>query len=781
MKKSLFLLFLIFSTLLAIGNNFSYPLVAIPDGVDAGSVNPAGLGISRGFSLQFNVFNSDTSMENRGNIYTRFGNLSAGINWGDSDRNRHIAFGSRIFTGNYLLWGSTWRSDIAGNHYDLGLLSRPCSWFSLGAVWENMYSTNNNISSVLKAGIGIRPFLGNSRFTILGGIEYNDDIEFQDIPWAIGFQSEFIKGLKLNFLYDKNEKYSIGLETSFNYTSFGSSQNISEDNKITSGYSYLRIDSENQGSVISEPHRCYSVNLGLTYLEDPTTYLIFGDNGIRFFQLVDALSKGLEGKLPEHIFLNLNNYSLDWAQTEEVRNLILKYKDKGIEVFAYSRSYNDLSYYMATVADHIMLYKVGSLEINGLAVIVPFIKRALEKYDIGIDIVYEGDFKSASEIFTREDMSEYFREANSCILEDRINVYYSAISEGRNISVDSVKGMFDSIYINPEKALEAGLIDELIYEDELYDLLDLRGSSVAYNILNLSKISHREDAWTEKPKIALICADGGIIVGESGVNPIPIPFIGGKNMGSETIVRMIRAAKNDRSIRAVVMRVTSPGGSGLASDLIWREVELCSREKPFIISMGNVAGSGGYYISCAADRIFCDRNTITGSIGVISLKPVFGKMMENIGITFDTITTNPNALFYSTTFPMTEEQKEIFERENESFYRDFVYKVSQGRDMDYDTINSLAQGRIWSGDTAVKIGIVDEIGGLYEALNYTAEQINVENWNNIEVIVNPGSNLSIGIPFGEIYSLLNLDIIDIIEKENEKTLYDPYLEYIEIE
>lgn len=773
-------MFLTFIMLVAslFGGNFYLPFTAVPDGPDAGLVNPAGLAAQKGATFRFDVANTDSAVKNYGDFYLRAGSLSGGGCWGDVGREYHISYGTGILSRYRLMAGTTFRNSEGENHIDIGFLSRPLKWISLGATVNDVFSTEDQYDPSYRFGAALRPFGGNERFTLAAGGIYEKDTESDSIPFSAGILVEPVRGLRLSAFYDRDETFSLGFETSFGNVTAGTSQLMDEDERISGGFSYVRLDSRNQYSILPLPAPNIRLDLGREYPEDPVSFLFFMPKKERFWTLVESLRKGLEGKPPSCIVLKLDGYTLDIAQTEEIIALIELYKMKGTKVIAYARYYDDLSYYMACAADQVYIYPEGYMQINGLGIAFPFLARGFEKYHLTADVEYIGEYKSAGEVFVNERMSEACREQYTEIINDNWGLYETAIVTSRNIISDSVLSIVDRGSFSARKALEAGLVDGLLYEDEFTEMLKDTFGGRFVDAVCLAGIQYREDSWEYKPRIALIIADGAINTGESGVNPLPV--IGGKVLGSETLVRIIRSARLNDDIKAVVMRVNSPGGDALASDLIWREVYLCAREKPFIISMGGVAGSGGYYISCGADRIFCDAGTLTGSIGVVSLKVSFGSMLENIGVTFDTVSTSENAFMWSGLVPMTEEQKMLHKEEVRDFYENFVLKVAAERELSFDSLNVIAGGRVWSGQDAVNIGLADEIGGIDEAMIYAAKSAGKDDWLETEVVINPGQG-SFGImDLGGALSIFRIDFGNNSGNGNTIMYYDEYLDGIEI-
>lgn len=770
------LFILLFSLVVNVNSEpITSPLVAIPDNTDGGLENPAGLAVSRGLSIRLDLFNSDSSFHDQGRIWLRMGNLSGHTSWGDGSSTHHFAWGTRILKSNLLMMGSAveWRE--GGKYLNFGILSRPYNFLSVGGSWKEAWSSDDSDTSHLLLGCGIKPFNNYNRLTLLGGMEFilngDDDPQFS---WGLNW--ELIKGFQFTCLTDQNQNFNVGIQVSFGHSSFGTRQTV-RDEKIDGGYSYLQYNSENQYSVIPRNKNLVSFDLSQPYYDQPPRWLIFSQ-GERFFDLVYSLEKNLHGQVPSYIYLNLNQYGLTWSQTEEVRELLEQYQQRGTRIIVYANDLSDHSYYLACLADKLFIQPQSYISVDGLAWHVMFISGALKKLDIEVDLAYQGEYKSAVEMFTRDDMSEQNREARKAILDRRIEQYYQAISAGRNIDISQLDRIIDQGPFSSQQALQLNLVDSLLWKDELEQYLTEEIGSPVVDLIAEATEAYRQYNWTPPPRIALINAEGTILTGESGYNPIPIPTIGGHFLGSETMIDMIRAAKNDPDIKVVVIRVNSPGGSSLASEMISREIQLCTEIKPVIISMGDVAASGGYHISAQGDRIFCDQSTVTGSIGVFAIKPVFSGMYENWGITYDTITSHANALMWSTLDTMTDQQHQKMMEGVEQNYNRFVSTVADARGMDFQQVNQIAQGRVWSGDSAVKLGLADQIGGLNQALSYSAELINLKHWSQAEIVINPGIGYSITIPGSDILSGGKYNIIepqDIFWNNEHLLFYDPSL------
>ena len=448
--------------------------------------------------------------------------------------------------------------------------------------------------------------------------------------------------------------------------------------------------------------------------------------GLREIKL--GLKKAKEDDNIKGILLNTASMPAGMATTEEVRNAILDFKESGKFVIAYGETYTQKAYYLATAADSIYLYPEGMLEFQGLGAEYLFFKNAIDKLGLDVQIIRGSNnkFKSAVEPFMYDHMSDANREQTMTYLNTLWNQMLIGIEETRGVSIAQLNEIADSVYVrSAETAKEYKLVDELIYEDEL--LAQLEGKAGTKEGEGLSLVSFQKycSKAAKKQKrelkdvdknIAVIYAVGGIQSGKGGATTI----------GSETIAKAIRDARNDENIKAIVLRVNSPGGSALASDVIWREMVLAKEQMPVVVSMGDVAASGGYYIACQSDRIFAQPNTITGSIGVFGVLPNISKPLEEkLGITIDRAYTNRPTMM-TITRALTDEEYSIVQESVDNIYMDFKQKVADGRPgLDVAGVDSIGQGRVWAGIDALENGLVDELGGIDDAIAYAAKQAEI--------------------------------------------------------
>ena len=447
-------------------------------------------------------------------------------------------------------------------------------------------------------------------------------------------------------------------------------------------------------------------------------------------EIKSSLKKAVNDDKIKGLLLNTENIMIGSASLDELRSALNNFKKSGKFIYAYAENYSQKSYYLSTVADKILLYPEGMVDFRGLSSELMFFKNAIDKLEVDVQIIRGSNntFKSAVEPFMYEKMSPENRKQIKKLLDDIWKNMIYNIKDERDISLEDLNEIADSIYCNnAENTLKHKLVDVLAYEDELDSIIKVNNGmeyDQEVHFLDFKKymsndISNKlEELNINTKNIAVIYAVGEIISGESGQG----------KMGSETIVKAIREAKNDSLIKAVVLRVNSPGGSALASDVMWREIQLTKKVKPVIVSMGDVAASGGYYISCGADRIFAGANTVTGSIGVFGVIPNLNPMLKNkLGITIDRVETNEHASFSMLNKLSPFERKKIQEGVDD-IYDDFISKVAEGRDgLKKSGVDEIGQGRVWSGKEAKDLALVDEIGDLDDAIKYAAQLVNVEN------------------------------------------------------
>ena len=442
-------------------------------------------------------------------------------------------------------------------------------------------------------------------------------------------------------------------------------------------------------------------------------------------EILSGIGAAKTDKNIKGIYLDASSISTGFATIEEIRNALLDFKKSGKFILAYSEVYTQGAYYLASVADKIYLNPEGMVDFRGLSAQSIFFKGALDKLGIEAQIIKVGTYKSAVEPFILDKMSEPNRRQVTSFLGSMYDHFLTQISESRKISKATLFSIADSAKIrNPKDAVNLKMVDALLYKDQVLDELKLRtGIDKKKDVksVTIEEYAHNEDddQSSSSNRIAIIYANGEIISGEGNDETI----------GSERISRAIRKARTDNKVKAVVLRVNSPGGSALASDVIWREVILTKKTKPVIVSMGDVAASGGYYIACGADSIFAQPTTITGSIGVFGILPNMQKFFnDKLGITFDGVKTSRFADLGNVSRPLTDAEKMIIQQEVNKIYDTFTKKVADGRKRSQVYIDSIGQGRVWSGTEALQNGLVDKLGDINDAIASAARKAKLKDY-----------------------------------------------------
>lgn len=444
------------------------------------------------------------------------------------------------------------------------------------------------------------------------------------------------------------------------------------------------------------------------------------------------------------IYLDLSSLSAGLATIEEIRNALLDFKKSGKFIISYSEVYTQAAYYLASVADKIYLNPEGELEFKGFHSEIAFYKGTLDKLEIDAQVIKVGTYKSAVEPFILDKMSAPNREQVSSFMGSMYDHFLTAISSSRKIPKDSLFAIANDLKVhNAADAVKYKLADGLKYKDEvLSELKKLTSTDKDKDVksVNISDYNGSTDAVSsgnDNSRIAIVYATGEITGGEGDDETI----------GSERISKALRKVRTDDKVKAVILRVNSPGGSALASDVIWREVILLKKVKPVIVSMGDVAASGGYYISCAADSIFAQPNTITGSIGVFGIIPNMQKFFNNkLGITFDGVKTGKYSDLGSTVRPLTDAERLIIQNEVNHIYSSFTQKVAAGRKKEQAYINTIGQGRVWSGSQALSNGLVDRLGNINDAIHSAAKMAKL---NDYKLVSYPAVKTPLQSIFGE--------------------------------
>lgn len=522
---------------------------------------------------------------------------------------------------------------------------------------------------------------------------------------------------------------------------------------------------------------------------DPSTFKPKSSLGLN--EILASIEKAADDDRIKGIYLDMQGLPAGMASTEEIRNALIRFKESGKWIVSYGEVYSQKAYYLASVADEIWLNPEGLVEWRGLGSQVVFLKNMFEKLELEPQIIRYGKFKSAVEPLMLEKMSDANRLQTMTYMDALWAKVLEGVADARGKTAEELNSLAQTAAIRKaEHAVEHGLVTSLKYKDEvLADIrsrLSLEKEDDKINFIALGKYkdaakSKEDDKKVSRDRIAVIYAVGSIDTGEGD----------DESIGSETISKEIRKARLDEKVKAIVLRVNSGGGSALASDIIWRETVLAKKAKPFIVSFGDVAASGGYYIACAADTIVAQPNTITGSIGVFGVLFNAQKMLKNkFGISVDTVKTNRFADLGGPLRPLSDVEREIIQESVNDIYFDFIGKVAEGRSMTTDEVDSIGQGRVWSGTDALRIGLVDVLGGLDDAVRIAAAKAGIEDYRVTELpeqkdpmeqlmkqLTGGGKEAMLKARLGEYYTYLR-DVEDLMNMRGVQARL-PYTIYID--
>jgi protease IV len=464
---------------------------------------------------------------------------------------------------------------------------------------------------------------------------------------------------------------------------------------------------------------------------------LFGGGKPTLRDYLEALRLARDDRRIKGLLVNIDGPGAGSAKLQELRDGILDFQKDGKWAVAYLETAGEFSpgnrdYYLATSCGSIWLAPSGDINLVGMRVEPPFIRGTLDLLGIVPDMDHIGKYKSAMNTITDKEMNEAFRESMEALVGGIYGQVKRGIAEGRKMTEEQVAALIDDgPYVGP-RALQARLVDTLGYRDDLEkSLKEKNGGSLP--LVKVGAYLKAGRYYTRGPKVALIYGLGGVARGENHTNPVT----GEMTMGSDTTAKAIKTAREDPSIKAIVFRVDSPGGSYIASDVIYHQVLLTRGVKPIVVSMGDVAGSGGYFVAMGADKIVAEPATITASIGVLAGKLVTTGFWNRVGITFDAVQRGRHATFFSTSVKYTPEERAIFAGWLDRIYKDFVGKAAKGRGKTYDEIHAVAQGRVWTGEDALRLGLVDELGGLTTALRRALELAHLDPKTRVQLVVLP--------------------------------------------
>ncbi len=683
--------------------------------------NPAGLGFRPGSELLF-VYHPDVYMP-----ALTAANLGLGMMEVDSIRYYEIGGGYKlpgVFSIGYAYqWGDT-------SSHVLGVIGRFNKNISIG------YRTTLGGTNHMFGGISVRPY--EELVTLSADVEYEgrDSI----LNFYLGAMLQPITGVKLNFHTAHNDSdfsdfdWNTGLELSFGRFKLAG-EYTSSDKKFSAG---IIVSAQRYETFVPPRTKISRLRLKSEYpeIERKTVFGIPVGTRQGFTRLLGDLKSLTTRSDVQAILVELGARAPDAAQSEELKAVLAELKNNGKDIVFYGESYyGTLTYELACVADEVILSPSGTVFIPGLAMRRFYLKGTLEKLGLETDIMSIGEYKTAVEILTRTDMSDADREQLEKILDD---IYYPAvqsIARARSKTTADVEALMNThAYFNSDDACAYGLVDTLLYDFELEDyVLQKYGNVQMVDITNGLTDKTIDEGWQDtKPKIALVIAEGMIVAGKGEQSLFQSTLIGG-----DTFARVFDGISKDKSIKAVILRINSGGGDAVATEKISRALQECQKEKPVIVSMGGVAGSGGYHVACYADRIYANNSTLTGSIGVFGILLITTGLYDKLGVTWDYVKKGEHTDAFWGLRHLTEGEREREKAEVTWWYDRFVNTVARARNMSKQKVDSLGQGRVYTGRYAKEVGLIDETGSFLDALEAAKELAQIS--GDVDIIVYPRS------------------------------------------
>lgn len=686
--------------------------VAMSDDALATFFNPAGLGTSRALNLYYlRTYHSDWAGDDALFISAPGGGFSMeSVNAAnDTDFIRYSLSAGRHF-GSGLFWGTNYSWINSDDRYydrfkslSVGLMYRR-RYFSIGAIGRDLNRPklrNLKLPRTYDIGFALRP--GTWRATFSVDMQKTQDVSEIDLSYAVEIRP--IRELMLRGTYNSDRSFDIRFGINLGNFGIGTANYFDDNRKTNVGIGYFHFSTASITKPI--PRKRIFLDLGMEQL----------DTTLR----IAKWDKDVAG-----VLIRINGSKYGMGQFQEIRDTIMEFKESGKTVLCHITDCSTGDYIVASACDSIFMHPSAEVRLIGLRSERSFYKGALDKLGIRAHLEHIGEYKSASEGFTRKDMSEAHRENQNAILDDLYDQLTTDIATARGWTPESVKQLIDQGPFTANEARKFKIVDELFYEDELENKIrKLTESDVDFvNINEYLKSGLYPQTWkVPKPKIAIIEAKGMMLTGESFFDP----FTGTTVMGADTIARAIERTRKDQSIKAVVLRIDSGGGLVIAADIIWHELMKLKYVKPLVVSMGDVAASGGYYIAVPADVILAEPGTITGSIGVIGGKYSFKGLYEKLGIKKEIITRGAHADFYSDYSDYPPDEQKIVQKQIKEIYADFIAKVARGRtQLTKDEVDKVARGRVWTGRQAKEKGLVDELGGLSDALSIAQKRAGLD-------------------------------------------------------
>lgn len=744
------------------------PATALVDDSSALSLNPGAAGARDLFeiylskSIDPNVRGHFTSYLGLPNLSLGFQQFEAGI-LGDL-RKFSAAYTYPIseFISVGLGYHLTQQVQVADSNihsFDAGLLIRPARFLSFGLAARNLntpFVGTHQIRRAYALGVGVRPF--GERLTLTADAQWDEGDPVQQISGLFGVETEPVDGLLLRGSVDLQGQFMLGAGIQFEllnagyYHTFNGSRNVDGVHLQVTNAIF-----ENAVRQIGNHFAYIDLTQGLVADNGQPSPLIFSQGGPpTYWQLLRQLELAKEMNRYKGVVLDVGSLSLGLGMIEEVRAAIQALRESGKQVIVYLNQGGMAEYYLATAADQVVLHPLGSLRLNGFAYVMPYYRKVLDTLGVNVDFIKVGQYKTGLESYTQTEASEATIEQYKSLQEDDFQRFGEALQKRRQIKADTFGRVVDKTLFSAIESKEVGLIDQVAYRDEVRQIAADMIHQPTVNIESLERLRMHRESWEARDKIAVVYVSGNITEGRSGRDLL----FGESVAGSQSIVEQIFEARENPQVKALVLRINSPGGSALASDEIYRALmrfkELTN--KPVIVSMADVAASGGYWIALAGDKILANPSTVTGSIGIYAGKVNLAQLYQTLGVQHTILKTNEKADQNGSHRGYTEAERQIIQNNLRDYYRIFLERVSERRKMDFQQVEEVAQGRVYTGEQAKNIRLIDGLGNLQDAIKLAREMSEIRT-EDIQILHLPSFH-PLGDDFGGVQALQTLQDLE---------------------
>jgi len=736
--------------------NLPFDSTATADDITSMYFNPAGIGVH---PLQIGAFYGNNAKDKLQDylVFLNLFGLGLSTQWRQTSafNAQRFTVGTGIESSNVLSIGTTYNwykssSAILDNYseWDVGLILRPLRWLSMGTVARGLNLPTFQkvqIKPRLDAGVALRPIPGyNERLTISFDSTFYFDQRIQSIVPRISLEFIPVKGFTFYGGTVNLQDYFFGLKIAQNITQI-SFQGAIPHNQGQFYSGGILVSQERFDTDIEAIKHYLEIPLNQNFQETKKTSIFFLPENISFFDLISGIRRAIKDPQISGIVIRAGNFRGGWAQAEELRNALLQFQEtSGKPVYAYLDSASNIDYYIATSAEKIIMPPAGSLRLNGLKAEVFYLKGLLDYIGIEPEFISIGDYKSAPHIFTLTNPDKFEKEQMNNLLQNtQYELKRAIISRRKKIPAGQIEKLFNHGIFTVSRAKEVGLIDDVMYFPEIKEkYLKISSSLISWNIelKNYIKSKIYQDDWGIRPAIALLVLEGEIA--EENENNTPLIEQGSKISLASTVKTLEKIRKNP-VIKSVVIRINSPGGSGLTSDILWKEIRMLQQEKPVVISIGNTAASGGYYLAVGADEILADQTSVTGSIGVFFGKFNLKNLYKKFGIHKEIYKLNEKSAIFSEAEEFSTEEKNLIHEQMVDFYQLFLDRVERGRtNISRAQVEENANGQVYTGGEAKKRGMVDKIGGLSLAIEIAKNRAKIsDTYSDILVFPADGENI----------------------------------------